>query len=135
MYFGEMVRELNAELIARVTEGALQSPRRRMNFNFHRDAADNPHRFLNVMLRGTYVQPHRHRDPPKTESFLALQGSGCVVTFDDAGAVLERFFIGCDGLIGVDIDAGVWHLTGQSFAIFRLLHPIQFRRDGEEALV
>ncbi len=27
------------------------------------------------------------------------------------------------------------HLTGQSFAIFRLLHPIQFRRDGEEALV
>jgi cupin fold WbuC family metalloprotein len=62
------------------------------------------------MLKGTYVQPHRHLKPPKDESFLALRGSGCVVTFDDAGAVLERHYIGEGGAaIGVDIASGVWH--------------------------
>ena len=106
----EMVTVLNEDLIARVTDAALQSPRGRMNFNFHSGPEDNPHRFLNVMLRGTYVQPHRHLNPPKAEAFLALRGSGCVVTFDDAGAVTERYFIG-EGQpsLGVDIAAGVWH--------------------------
>ena len=81
-----------------------------MNFNFHAGAEDNPHRFLNVMLKGTYVQPHRHLNPPKTEAFLALRGAGCVVTFDDSGVVTRRQFIG-DGhsALGVDIAAGVWH--------------------------
>ena len=105
-----MVTELDRNLIARVTEAALKSPRRRMNFNFHSGPEDNPHRFLNVMLRGTYVQPHRHLNPPKAEAFLALSGSGCVVTFDDAGAVTGRHFIGeGQSVLGVDIAAGVWH--------------------------
>jgi len=105
-----MVRVLDTDLIAFVTEGAIESPRRRMNFNFHSGPEDNPHRFLNVMLRGTYVQPHRHLNPPKSEAFLALKGSGCVVTFDDSGAVTARYFIG-EGhdAFGVDIAAGVWH--------------------------
>ena len=104
------VREIDEDLIARVTEDALKSPRRRTNFNFHADAADNPHRFLNVMLRGTYVQPHRHLVPPKAEAFLALRGNGCVVTFADDGAVLSRHFIGeGNASMGVDLDAGVWH--------------------------
>ena len=109
-YSGWMVREIDAALIARVTEAARESPRRRMNFNFHMGAGDNPHRFLNVMLRGTYVQPHRHLTPPKAEAFLALSGKGCVVTFDDAGVVVSRHFIG-DGCaaLGVDIGAGLWH--------------------------
>ena len=105
-----MVVSIDDNLIARVTEGALQSPRRRMNYNFHAGPGDNPHRFLNVMLRGTYVQPHRHLNPPKAEAFLALRGKGCVVTFDDFGAVVERHYIGngCAAL-GVDIGVGVWH--------------------------
>ena len=37
-------------------------------------AADNPHRFLNVMAKGTYIAPHRHLDPRKAESFLVLRG-------------------------------------------------------------
>lgn len=107
---GMKVVSIDEELIARVTEGALQSPRRRMNFNFHSSPGDNPHRFLNVMLRGTYVQPHRHLNPPKSEAFLALRGAGCAVTFDDTGKVVERHYIG-DGYpaLGVDIGAGVWH--------------------------
>ena len=105
-----MVREIDRELIARVTEGAMESPRRRMNFNFHAGAEDNPHRFLNVMLKGTYVQPHRHLDPPKAEAFLALEGAGCVVVFDDDGGVISRHYIGAGfSAMGVDIGVGVWH--------------------------
>ena len=101
---------IDKALIARVTEAARESLRRRMNFNFHAGAADNPHRFLNVMLKGTYVQPHRHFHPPKAEAFLALSGLGCVVTFDDAGVVTGRYFIGDSyEALGVDIGPGMWH--------------------------
>jgi cupin fold WbuC family metalloprotein len=104
------VQQLDRNLIARVTEAALKSPRRRMNFNFHSGPEDNPHRFLNVLLKGTYVQPHRHLRPPKDEAFLALSGEGCVITFDDAGIITGRHFIGdCHPSIGVDTPAGVWH--------------------------
>ena len=105
-----MVQLLDEALIARVTDAARNSPRRRMNFNFHSGPSDNPHRFLNVMLKGTYVQPHRHLRPPKDEAFLALSGKGCVVTFNDSGAVTARHFIGQGhAALGVDTPAGVWH--------------------------
>jgi cupin fold WbuC family metalloprotein len=48
---------------------------------------DNPHRFRNVMIQGTYIAPHRHRDPPKSESFLVLEGELAFFTFDDAGQI------------------------------------------------
>ena len=69
---------------------------------------DNPHRFLNVMVRGTYVTPHRHRDPPKSESFLVLAGELAFFTFDDAGRITRTHILGRDA-VGVDIQPGVWH--------------------------
>ncbi|HBS05336.1 MAG TPA: cupin fold metalloprotein, WbuC family, partial [Leptospiraceae bacterium] len=45
-------------LFQQVLEEARSSPRKRKNFNFHSSMDENPHRFLNVMLRGTYIQPH-----------------------------------------------------------------------------
>ena len=105
-----MIQLIDRQLIARVTEGARSSPRRRMNHNFHSGPEDNPHRFLNVLLRGTYVQPHRHLRHPKSEGFLALEGKGLVVEFDDNGAIAARHEIGpgCTSF-GVDIAPGVWH--------------------------
>jgi cupin fold WbuC family metalloprotein len=84
-----------------------------MNRNFHSGPEDNPHRFLNVLLRGTYIRPHRHSDPPKAESFLLLEGEADVIIFDDAGAVTARYRLGADTpdgrLWGVDVPPGVWH--------------------------
>jgi cupin fold WbuC family metalloprotein len=57
---------------------------------------DNPHRFLNVMIRGTYVTPHRHRDPPKSESFIVLEGELAFFTFDDAGEITSTVVLGRD---------------------------------------
>lgn len=121
---------INAELLAGTLERARQSERRRTNFNFHGGMQDNPHRFLNVMLRDTYITPHRHLRPPKAESFLILHGEIAFFTFADDGSVTA-----CDilsgvgdwplltangqpaeiqagsprGPAGVDITPGVWH--------------------------
>jgi cupin fold WbuC family metalloprotein len=70
---------------------------------------DNPHRFLNVLLRGTYIRPHRHLDPPKPEAFLILEGEAGLLLFDDSGRVLESVRLGGGGAVGIDLEAGAWH--------------------------
>lgn len=105
----EGVQLITAALIAEVLEQARKSPRRRMNFNFHAGPQDNPHRFLNVMLRGTYIAPHRHRLPPKAESFLVLEGRLALLLFDDAGRVTARHSVGDGAARGIDIAPGIWH--------------------------
>lgn len=100
---------ITRQLFERVLEQARNSPRRRMNFNFHSNLEENPHRFLNVLVEGTYIRPHRHVDPPKPEAFLALEGQIAFFVFDDSGRVETRRVLGRDGLWGVDIPAGLWH--------------------------
>jgi len=84
-----------------------------MNYNFHSGPGDNPHRFLSVMLGGTYVRPHRHANPPKPETFVVLEGAADVILFDDDGAVVERHRLGSETaegrLWGVDLPPGIWH--------------------------
>jgi cupin fold WbuC family metalloprotein len=102
------VQLLDSALFRSLIERARQSPRLRTNHNFHSSMEDNPHRFLNVMVRGTYIAPHRHRDPPKSESFLVLEGELAFFTFDDAGHIDSAHVLGRDPL-GVDVQPGVWH--------------------------
>ena len=104
---------ISGSLFDKVTKRAEASPRLRMNYNFHSGPTDNPHRFLNVLLDGTYIRPHRHSAPPKPESFLALEGMADVVLFDDDGAITARYQLGAESpegrLWGVDIPPGIWH--------------------------
>ncbi|HEY2019198.1 MAG TPA: WbuC family cupin fold metalloprotein [Bryobacteraceae bacterium] len=102
------IQLLGPALLQSLIERAARSPRLRINHNFHATMEDNPHRFLNVMLRGTYVAPHRHRDPPKSESFLALDGEFGFFTFEDDGRVATAHVLG-RGVMGIDIQPGVWH--------------------------
>jgi cupin fold WbuC family metalloprotein len=108
------VRLITASLFDTIGEAASFSPRRRMNHNFHSGPADNPHRFLNVLLFGTYIRPHRHLDPPKSETFLVLEGGADVLIFNHEGATTARHCLGSDSaeggrLWGIDIAPGVWH--------------------------
>jgi cupin fold WbuC family metalloprotein len=107
------VKLISAELFDTVTGLAAESPRRRMHHNFHASAQDNPHRFLNVLLRGTYIRPHRHSEPPKAETFLVLEGAADVILFDEQGAIVARHALGSETtegrLWGVDLPPGVWH--------------------------
>lgn len=103
------VQLIDQALLAKVVGRALGSERGRVNHNFHAGPADNPHRFLNALTRGSYCAPHRHAAPPKAESFLVLSGEVLVVIFDDSGEVQEHHVLGRAGLLGIDIVPGAWH--------------------------
>ena len=88
------------------------TPRLRTNHNFHLGDSDPTHRFLNVLIQGTYVPPHKHTNPPKSESFVLLRGEIAVFIFNDAGEVTaaHRLAAGDPSFpCGIDILPGVWH--------------------------
>jgi cupin fold WbuC family metalloprotein len=104
------VQLLTTGLFEELTERATAAARKRINHNFHAGPADNPHRMLNVLLRGTYVRPHRHVTPPKSEAFVPLTGRVGIVCFDDGGAVTGRFLLDSAGPNrGIDLAPGIWH--------------------------
>ena len=117
------VQLITEQLISTVVKQAQQSARRRKNHNFHVSDDDNPHRFLNVLLAGSYVQPHRHLMPPKAESFIVLSGHVVVFLFNDDGNVISGHVLGHGQFAGrvparvsgatvargIDLQPGVWH--------------------------
>ncbi len=104
----DAVQLVNRALFDDLVDRARRLPRLRINHNFHASMEDNPHRFLNVMVKGTYVAPHRHLDPPKAESFLVLEGEVAFFMFDDSGRVVRMEVVGRDPM-GIDLAPGVWH--------------------------
>ena len=99
---------IDKNLLNEVSVQAKESPRLRMNYNFHLSLEDKCHRFLNAVEPGTRVEIHRH--PTKDESFVLLRGRVRVNTYDDDGTVIESVIL-CpeEGLYGVDIQKNVWH--------------------------
>lgn len=96
-------------LLDELTQRAIGSARQRTNHNFHQTYDENPNRFLNVMVKGTYVTPHRHTTPPKSESFVVLRGQLLFLTFDDQGGLQSATRLGADDNYGIDIAPGIWH--------------------------
>lgn len=99
---------IDEHLLNEVQIKAKDSPRLRMNYNFHGSLDDKCHRFLNALEPGTIVPVHHH--PTKDESFVLLRGKVKVSTYDDEGNVIESCIL-CpeDGKYGVDIPKGIWH--------------------------
>ena len=99
---------IDEKLLNEVSDKAKESPRLRMNYNFHLSLEDKCHRFLNAVEPGTQVPIHRH--PTKDETFVLLRGRVRVNTYNDDGALIESVVL-CpeEGLYGVDIPKGVWH--------------------------
>lgn len=103
-----MVQLIDRNLFEDITRRAEGTERRRLNHNFHAGPNDNPHRFLNVLLRGTYIRPHRHLDPPKSETFVVLEGRAEVLIFNEDGTIASRHMLGEEAL-GIDLSPGIWH--------------------------
>ena len=97
-------------LLDETSAKAKLSPRLRMNYNFH-DTLDDPiNRLLNAMEPTTYVRPHRHLNPDKTEVFLLLRGKVVIFLFDNDGRITEQVLLDPrQGMYGGEIEAGVWH--------------------------
>lgn len=87
---------------------ARASGRRRAHHNLHTRFDENPQRVLMAALRDSYYTPHRHTQPPKTETFVLLEGRIDVYLFDDDGTIRRRVSLG-DRCAAIDLPPGVWH--------------------------
>lgn len=87
---------LTDSLFSEVLQKANTSPRKRANHNFH-ELSEVYQRFLNVLTRDTYVQAHRHKFPPKPETFLALKGDLGFILFNDDGSIQETHYLSSQG--------------------------------------
>ncbi len=104
---------LDAALLAQKAADAAASPRLREIHRLHVDDGESLHRMLNAVQPGSYVRPHRHLDPPKAESFIALQGSFGFVQFEEDGSFLRENCLLLDrerGFLGVDAREGFFHV-------------------------
>jgi cupin fold WbuC family metalloprotein len=105
-----MQKIIDSRLLDEISSKAKNSPRLRMNHNFHDDLADPINRMLNAFEPGTYVQPHKHEDPDKREVFIVLRGSLLVVLFDDGGVPTKFVLLDRDkGDYAVEIPPKTWH--------------------------
>lgn len=96
------------ELLDAVTCQAKESPRLRMNYNFHATMNAPIHRLLNALEPGTYLPPHRHRD--KEETYLILRGCLLVFFYDETGNVTEKVRLNpLEGNYGLEIPSCTWH--------------------------
>ncbi|MBN1649735.1 MAG: WbuC family cupin fold metalloprotein [Bacteroidales bacterium] len=102
--------KINEEFISVTSEKAKNSPRRRMNFNFHKEDAATLQRMLNAMEPDTYIQPHKHENPDKTEAFFVLRGKLLVVEFDNTGQIAAHMILDAEkGNFGAEIAPRTWH--------------------------
>jgi len=99
---------IDKELLDKISEQAKDSPRLRMNYNFHQNLDEKCHRFLNAVEPGTEVPIHKH--PTKDETFVLLRGKVKVTIHNDDGIIIESVVL-CptEGRYGVNIPKGVWH--------------------------
>jgi cupin fold WbuC family metalloprotein len=90
---------------------AKDSPRKRKNFNFHKEPDDRLQRMMHAMNPGTYVQPHKHENPDKREAFIILEGSVAVIEFNDSGEIKGHLILNRQaGNYGVEVSKCSWHM-------------------------
>jgi len=108
----EAVLLVDQALLDRKSEDAAKSRRKREIHALHLGDEDSLQRMLNAIQPGSYIRPHRHLAPPKSETIVILQGSLGFVPFDGQGNPVDSRFILLDagrGAFAVDARAGLWH--------------------------
>ncbi|MFQ5550177.1 MAG: WbuC family cupin fold metalloprotein [Gemmatimonadales bacterium] len=104
------MKPIDTALIRRAVDASRLNARRRVILPLHGTESDPYQRMLNAMQPGSYARPHRHIDPPKSESIVLLRGSLGFVAFDESGKVKHTVRLHpSNGVPGVDVDPGVFH--------------------------
>lgn len=103
-----MIR-ITTELIDKVVAEARQSPRRRMNYNFHPELSDPVQRLLNALEPWTYIRPHKHTT--KEESFVLLSGTVLAVVFNNDGTIRDHAILSREtGILGIEFEENCFHM-------------------------
>lgn len=99
---------INTRFLDQITSQAEVSPRMRMNMDLRNSGEDKSQRMLNVLLPGTVVPIHRHRET--SETTMIIRGKLFMVFYDDLGGQTERYLLDPTiGNYGVQIPKGQWH--------------------------
>lgn len=105
-----MLIPITEKELSELRKKAATSERKRMNFNFHERLDDHIQRMMNAMNPGTYLQPHRHKNPDKREAFILLTGRVAVIEFNDFGDIVNHIILDPElGNYGTEIPVGTWH--------------------------
>lgn len=98
---------IDSNLLEKVSEQAIMSPRLRMNYNFHKNLEDKCQRLLNALEPGTVMPIHHHK---VDEMWIVLRGSLKLTIHNDSGEVIESHILSLvNGQYGVNIPANTWH--------------------------
>ena len=99
---------IESSLLNSISDRAKESPRLRMNHNFHHSADAPVQRLLNALEPGTVIPVHRHRHTDET--YILIRGCIRAIFYDEKGTELESAVINpVQGCFGIHIPAGQWH--------------------------
>ena len=76
------MQRIDTNLLNGVTAQAKESPRLRMNYNFHASLEAKAQRLLNALEPGTVLPVHRH--PHTAETYLLLRGCIGVLLYNES---------------------------------------------------
>ncbi|MGM0443325.1 MAG: WbuC family cupin fold metalloprotein [Fibrobacterota bacterium] len=123
---------VDESLLNRLSEDALTSARKRVQYELHAGFDDPVQRFLNVLCPQSYIPPHFH--PDKWELFSLVRGSAAVLLFHDDGTLARREVLRADGGPAhlCQIPAGIHHsaLALSATAVLLEIKPGPFDPDA-----
>ncbi|MEI7505020.1 MAG: WbuC family cupin fold metalloprotein, partial [Paludibacter sp.] len=78
---------IDKNLLDAVSEKAIESPRLRMNYNFHETMDAKAQKLLNALEPGTELPIHRHLHT--SESYILLRGKIKVLFYNENKALVD----------------------------------------------
>lgn len=101
---------LTLTMVGNLLSMSRESPRKRIIQRIHKDDGEGVHRMFNAMQPGTYITPHRHLHPAKSETILVVAGAMLFVEFTDDGELKKHTLLqpGTEAF-GVDVAPHVFH--------------------------
>ncbi len=102
--------KIDKQLLEKLSSQAKNSPRKRMNYNFHKEDGDTLQRMLNAIEPDSYIRPHKHENPDKREVFFALKGIIAIIEYNDDGDITDYSILDSKAEnYGVEVKPGTWH--------------------------
>jgi cupin fold WbuC family metalloprotein len=101
---------LTLTMVGQLLALSRESPRKRMLQRLHKSLDDGTQRMFNALQPGTYITPHRHLHPAKSETILVISGSMLFVRFTEDGDIESHTLLqpGTE-TFGVDVAPNVYH--------------------------
>ena len=107
-YKEPILKIIDSQLLSAVTEQAKNSPRLRMNFNFHESMDSKSQRLLNALEMGTKFPIHRHQHT--AETYILLKGCIRVLIYNEKKELIDSIVLNpLEGKFGIDIPIGQFH--------------------------